>query len=356
MAEVTTGDSVGRRLNELQNALDIPAQAVSPRPNDSDGSSPVGETLSDAHEEMDVDSGGHQLAGLGLTAVPLDAAASASYSTEGRTTPTNNPASTLSLDSAASHATPTSSPRHPNNLTLEPLAIAISPEPIPNEDRYSVSTTMSTPDVDRFSTVALKTPTTASTSDQMYFTNGGPSLPGLDLMRNGAMSKLNDDEEDLGTLGSVAYDHQQQQQSENDLRIRTELAEEREESLRTPVAGSSGRGTTAATSPLSPGGSTSTKPLSEGVDLLLARLDKDKADPEMSRRSMEGREKVKETFERLHVSPTTASFPHSPSRKIGGATNGVEEKIDWGMFLDANRLLVLLIHCHRRFLGRGHCE
>ncbi|KAG8938510.1 GTPase-activating protein, partial [Tulasnella sp. 408] len=169
------------------------------------------------------------------------------------------------------------------------------------------------------------------------FPSPANGLPPLNIgTANGGstITPLNDDEQDLGTAGlsTRLYDDHPVAPSSSvqkeELRIRTDLEKDREDALLTPVAGSSASSRSKRGS-INP----STKPLAEGVELLLARMEKDNADPRAARRSIEGREKLKEGFDRLQVSPNSAAFPKSPSRKIGGANGfpggGQDEKIDW---------------------------
>ncbi|KAG8905518.1 GTPase-activating protein [Tulasnella sp. 403] len=340
MSNATSGTTVGRRLNELHTALDMAPPPISSLATDTQYS-PTEDTFEDAEEGDHIAVGGTPgMIGVGHDAVVLDAP-----NDDGRATPTRAAhENTNGLTDGASASTPTSSPR-PSGLTLEPVLSTLPTVPEPDhqrEDRFSMSTS-STPDVDRFSTVPLKTPTSGTASDPFFFqeTDHG-LLPNLNLdltqaIPNGVMSKLHDDEEDLGTTHAGNYGQEPMSTArttseEEDIRIRTDLGREREDSLRTPVAGSNpmAQGQSSAAQPLqSP--STSTKPLAEGVDLLIARLDKDKNDPVAARRSMEGREKLKEGFERLHLSPTSAAFPRSPARQVSTDTNGMnnEEKTDW---------------------------
>ena len=271
-----------------------------------------------------------------------------------------------------------STPKPELSLTpvLEPLPpadLVMSPEG--EQDRYSVATDIS----ERFSTVQLKTPTVASTlrsdsvstlrsnsvstlrSDSVSTlrSDSGDRAPTLtrspsptapvpkaggmrELMLPRAvnkanaptkvMSKLSDNEADISS-GRRSYERSSPT-STSPLKVRTEVTPVRQDSAKTPIASVNIQAPVSPISLASPGASSSKKPLAEGVDLLIARIDKTKEDPERNRRSLEGREKLKEGFERLQLSPTVVHPLNSPSRKLGGlaASSGThsEEKIDWG--------------------------
>ncbi|KAG8980640.1 GTPase-activating protein, partial [Tulasnella sp. 427] len=361
MTEVASGSSVGRRLNELQNALDIapppvtsslsqnpPDRAADQLDQDFDDGDDAFEDVTDVINQDD--EAKRPKIGLGITPLTLvpktngtasevDATARAATPT----TPTNTASSQISLltsstgttKQCSAQNTPTSAPCY-MELALDAVPpLPPLPEPLHDPSRASVSTlsSVSTPDVDRFSTVQLKTPTSSSGNDEM-FTTVTHTLPHLNIGTTnggGTISPLHDDEQDLATAG-FNYVDPPPPSTREDLRIRTDLAREREDNLRTPVAGLS------AASPQSRRHSVSTKPLAEGVELLLARMEKENADPKAARRSIEGREKLKGDFSRLQVSPNTAAFPKSPSRKIGGSNgfpgSGPDEKIDWDFWGD----------------------
>lgn len=322
MTDIASGKSVGRRLNELQDALDIPPLPVSTmtaHSSPSNNYSPTEESFEDASEDLPAS---FSTVGLGLDDVD----------NTGRTTPTMSTLPTSTAHNATSQSTSATSPR-PTNLTLDPGFESLPPpdpeEATPNADRYSVATTSSTPDMDRFSTVQLKTPTADFSTDT-------PFTGRIDVFNNAGVGSsvpnLHDDEEDLGSTRLVQYEQRPRSIGGDraDVKLQTNISPSNEDVLRTPIAATNGL----PHLPVSPGGS-STKPLAEGVDLLIARIEKDKANPSTNRRSLEGREQLKEDFERLKLSsPTTATgFPQSP-RKLGanGPGGGAEEKVDWGMF------------------------
>lgn len=362
MAEVASGSSVGRRLNELQNALDIAPTPVTPSATNTDDQFDEefdAETFEDVTDAMNDREEAKQPT-ITSSVAPLKLApAGNGTANEGDgtaraatpTTPTNTSSSQCSLKTSATSMTsdcsaqntPTSAPCYMELATIPPLPPL--PEPLHNPSRASVSTlsSVSTPDVDRFSTVPLKTPTSASVGNDDMFPPPAQGLPPLNIgTANGGSTipSLHDDEHDLGTsaLSSGLYDdHPAAPPSppqKDDLRIRTDLGKDREDTLRTPVAGSSAPSSRSKRESMNP----STKPLAEGVELLLARMEKENADPRAARRSIEGREKLKEGFDRLAVSPNSAAFPKSPSRKIGGANGfpggGHDEKIDWDFWGD----------------------
>lgn len=366
MTEVASGSSVGRRLNELQNALDIappPVTSSSQAPDNNDDQFDEDydgeETFEDVTDTMnDHEETKPSKIALGETPVTLapkcNAAAKEGDGTARAatpTTPTNTSSSQSSLLASSTSTaycsaqnTPTSAPCYMDETMNAVPPLPPLPEPLQNPSRASVSTlsSVSTPDVDRFSTVPLKTPTSTSVRNEDRFPSYANGLPPLNIgTTNGGstITPLQDDEQDLGTAGlsTRLYDDHVAAPSSSvqkeDLKIRTDLEKDREDTLRTPVAGSSASSRSKRGS-INP----STKPLAEGVDLLLARMEKDKADPRAARRSIEGREKLKEGFDRLHVSPNSAAFPKSPSRKIGGANGfpggGPDEKIDWDFWGD----------------------
>ncbi|KAG8920623.1 hypothetical protein FRC01_000670, partial [Tulasnella sp. 417] len=362
MAEVASGSSVGRRLNELQNALDIAPPPVTPSsrgPNDNDDQFDEDYDGDEAFEDVTDTMNDHSVAkaskiaisqaSVTVVAPTCNAAASKGDGTARAatpTTPTNTSSSQSSLLASSTSTaycsaqnTPTSAPCYMDETMHDIPPLPPLPEPLQDPSRLSVSTlaSVSTPDVDRFSTVPLKTPTSTSVRNEDRFPSPANGLPPLNIgTANGGstITPLHDDEQDLGTAGlstRLYEEHVAAPSStaqKEDLRIRTDIEKDREDHLRTPVAGSSvsSRSKRGSINP-------STKPLAEGVELLLARMEKDNADPRAARRSIEGREKLKEGFDRLQVSPNSAAFPKSPSRKIGGANGfpggGPDEKIDW---------------------------
>ena len=189
----------------------------------------------------------------------------------------------------------------------------------------------STIDVDRFSTVALHTPTseTAMSSADEDEDDEDPNPPtnqsrvsrifsSLSILTSPKLvSDLHDDGVDIGTTHAGTY-------GEQDLTIDTKKANgtvPEQDALRTPVPGSSVQPGSFLGTP-SPG-PLSNQPMSpvspSNVEFLLKRLDKDKMDPQANRNraSLEAKGKFKEDIQKLVVSHDS----------------GDPDQADWGVSL-----------------------
>lgn len=325
MAAVSTGaiGSVRRRLNELESALGTPPRVPSPssRPVDDERRFDHGQ-----HQAYKSTQGRTDAVGALSTSrtITLDNRSSEAPTTPTTPTSASSRLPSLSTSSNTLSSSTRSSPR-PADLVLTPVSQAVS-----TPDRYSIASS-STTDDDTFSTVQLKTPTSGN-SPGMSYSGSQEQMASLDQSlsffkaENGVMSTLNDDEVDLGSTSTYAYGKDPRRSSA--LQIRTDLDARGEDALRTPIAGSS-KGDSPAAGPGQYAGANSTKPLVEGVDFLLARIEKEKENIATSRRSLEGRERLKEDFQKLQHSPANATF----TQRIGADAsqgNNYDEKTDWG--------------------------
>lgn len=198
----------------------------------------------------------------------------------------------------------------------------------------------STPDYDRFSNVQLATPTSSDSSPRMAIARRfSPTSERKRATRNFTiMPPLRDDEADPKQAdGSDDAEVSQPIANQNhSLSIQTDMNGERDDSLQTPVVGSSSGSRALSPAAAQPSGSSPSPvdPLTSGggVDFLLARLEKAHEDPASNRRSLEVREKLKEDFQRLQAtstSPLQGNFPHKlPHEGTNGS--GGDEKTDWG--------------------------
>ncbi|KAG9009335.1 GTPase-activating protein [Tulasnella sp. JGI-2019a] len=364
MSDLKTGISVRRRITELQNAL-----------SGTDAASP--ESVKVVTEKASASAG----AGRPTSVAPTPAATkpeeeetitasptailqrqSIGVDREAPTTPTSSTSnvasliapSTISISTIAT--TPATSPSPTTALKLGPpfeqhaatdvsekLALTIGGEPsdfaLPtNEEpkRNSVSIA-SSPDYEDFSNIQLATPTSDDTSpsSRRFSANAVRKRASRGFT---IMSTLHDDEEDIGATTVVELDEAPRRSANFDgLRIQTNVEGAREDTLQTPVAGSSNgsRGLSPAVAKASTTSPSNLLSSGGGVDFLLARLEKAQEDPASNRRSLEVREKVKEDFQRLQAStsPVKGNFPHRlPHEGTNGS--GGDEKTDWEFWGD----------------------
>ncbi|KAG8936977.1 GTPase-activating protein [Tulasnella sp. 418] len=328
------GTKLDRRFDELASALEMPSTTFSTHDDFDDGF--------DGHSQaLNFDPTFNKFSSSPTTPTSSSVASSSWSITQS--------ASSSHFASSSSSATVGSSGAYGITTDMPPSLedISLRSDDLPESgDRFSIVT--STTSSDRFSTVALKTPTTGNMSPPLFPVGAAEPLPGLedalqkaseDGYRPGPSTSITDEEEDLGTTHAGNYGGTPHKRSRElkDLTIRTDLQitssmGDKEDTQRTPIAGVSAGASVEAKSMVEPLKSPMRPESGNVSDFLLAKLNKDKS-RRSGRASIEGREKLQEEFQRLQdeqrANGQVKGETVTPSMNSRMMAAGDDEKVDW---------------------------